>query len=300
MATGRMIARSLGRSKKYNQLPDHFTKLVYIHALTGADEQGRIEADAIAIYGDYFVVDPEASLDRIETALDEMHRVDLIQLYEIDGKRYAQFVDFEKHNTVRRDKNGDPAREARSRIPAPPNTCAETAQKLRRDRAETAPQDQDQGKDQDKDQTTFTRAHDTTPHAPPTENKEEEEKRPVSLMGFDEQEALLKLQQTDRQAHKILEIQGGQLGWKFRHKNLAAAHVLERRDEALTALTQAHKAANLTGASAYTYFERILDNPQPTHRTRPPGARPPERDYSQDISAGDLLDQATTLNGRWN
>jgi len=158
-----MISATLGRSKKYNQLPDHFTKLVYIHTLTSADEQGRIEADAIAIYGDHFVIDPEANLDRIETALTELDRVGLIHLYEADGKRYAQFVDFDKHNTIRRHKDGEkagqPLREGVSRIPAPnegsavsalaqDEGSAETAQQLRSDRAETAYEVKGKDKDQ--------------------------------------------------------------------------------------------------------------------------------------------------------
>ena len=148
MARGRFISSTLGRSKKYNQLPDHFTKLVYVHTLTAADEQGRIEADVIAIYGDHFVVDPEASLERIEAALIAMHRVGLIQLYESDGKRYAQFEDFHKHNTIRRDKDGLPTREGRSRVPPPPEHRTETAQELRDDRVETAPQVEVEVKDQ--------------------------------------------------------------------------------------------------------------------------------------------------------
>lgn len=119
MARGRFISRTLGRSKKYNRLRDHFVKLVYIHTLTAADEQGRIEADPIAIFGDHFVVDPEASLSRIEAALQELHAVGLISLYDVDDKRYAVFADFHEHNDIRRDKDGNPTREGRTRIPPP-------------------------------------------------------------------------------------------------------------------------------------------------------------------------------------
>jgi len=145
MAHGRMVSNTLGRSKKFNRLPDHFTKLVYIHALTHADAEGRIEADPVNVYADDFVLDPDASIDRIETALKKLHEVGLIRLYEAKGKRCAAFADFHDHNTIYRHKSGDrkdlPLRESASRIPPPPDgTVTATAQGLHSDRTVTAPE----------------------------------------------------------------------------------------------------------------------------------------------------------------
>lgn len=124
-----------------------------------------------------------------------------------------------------------------------------------------------------------------------------------SGMGFGDVEPLKRLQQTDRAAFKELEVKGGQLGWRFRHKNLAAGRILATPREALEALTLTHKKARGDGASAYGLFESILDNPQPKHRTRPPRATPakPVRSYDDDVSGADLLDIADgSLTGRWS
>lgn len=128
----------------------------------------------------------------------------------------------------------------------------------------------------------------------PSENLsvEEEVEGAGPLMGFDEQEPLKRLQQTDREAHKLLEVQGGQLGWKFRHKNLAAARILANRAAALEALQLAHKKARGEGASAYGLFESILDDPQPEHRRRAPAATSP-----RPRAATDVEDRAARLKG---
>lgn len=123
MARGRIVSSTLGRSRKFNALPDHFTKLVYVLTLTHADVKGRIEADPDAIYGDSFVLDPDATPERIEAALVDLHRVGLIVLYDVGGKAFAEFVDFLVHNTIRRwpsgPRKGLPKSEAESRRPDP-------------------------------------------------------------------------------------------------------------------------------------------------------------------------------------
>lgn len=70
-----------------------------------------IEVDPLAKCGDSFVLEPDASLERIEAALVAMHRVGLIDLRYVDSKAFAEFVNFEEHNSTRK--------EAASRIPAP-------------------------------------------------------------------------------------------------------------------------------------------------------------------------------------
>lgn len=103
MARGRIVSSTLGRSRKFNALPDHFSKIAYMLTLTHTDSAGRIEADPYAIYGDSFVLDPDASPERIEAALVAMHHVGLIILYDVNGKAFAEFVNFEEHNSTKKE-----------------------------------------------------------------------------------------------------------------------------------------------------------------------------------------------------
>lgn len=152
MARGRMISSSLGRSKKFNALPDHFTKLVYILALTHADAEGRMEVDPHLMYADSFVFDSEASPERVRTALVVLADVKLIDLYESGDKVIAQFADFHEHNTIRRfkdgPKKGKPSKEAESKLPPPTGSRPEWArnpgggtEQVRNDSGIPAPQE---------------------------------------------------------------------------------------------------------------------------------------------------------------
>ena len=289
MARGRIISVTLGRSKKYNQLPDHFTKLVYIHTLTSADEQGRIEADAIAIYGDHFVADPEASLKRIEAALAELHRVGLIQLYEVDEKRYAEFKDFDKHNTVRRDQDGNPTREGRSRIPPPPSDRAGTAQAPRSPSTETDPQEEVEVKDQDQDQDQA----EVLAQARATDRADEDspEARFTRLANTGQSDQ----HETARARAVIRRLTGA----KFARENEASMLSWSRHTtDRLTALWHASAPQLWPGEAGKRrswFFQDLLNEER-----YPPGEqREPERRYDQPITGADLLDDDGSLEGNW-
>lgn len=127
------------------------------------------------------------------------------------------------------------------------------------------------------------------PSVEPSSEPPERKRGADRLFADSTEQPLTRLRKMDRDAFKELETLGGQLRWKFRHKNLAARHVLENRDDALEALRIAHKGARDGGASAYRYFERIIESPKPT--------KPGDRVY-EDVDGGDLLGIAP-LNGKW-
>jgi len=112
MARGRFISNTLGSSRKFAKLPDHFTRLLYILLVTHADVNGRVDADPIWIRGQVLTRVP-CTDDEIQEALTHLDAVDLIKLYEVNEAPYLEIVKFDEHNKVR------PEREAQAIIPGP-------------------------------------------------------------------------------------------------------------------------------------------------------------------------------------
>lgn len=108
-----MINKRLCKSKKFAQLKSDRSRVLYVLMYTHADCEGK------------FIGDPEEikidccpylrySMRKIAESIVEIANSELIQLYEIDGIPYMQFIDFEKHQSgLRKD------REAPSEIPNP-------------------------------------------------------------------------------------------------------------------------------------------------------------------------------------
>lgn len=142
MARGRFISRRLCGSKKYAALRHDRSRVIYVLMYTWADREGRLSMEA----------DPEEikrfccpylrySPNQIADSMLELHRIELIHIYEHDGKPYLVFEAFEEHQVgLRKDK------EAPSDIPAPPKRRSKdgpTPDLLR-------PQGKGKGKDKDK------------------------------------------------------------------------------------------------------------------------------------------------------
>jgi hypothetical protein len=113
MAKGRMINKRLGKSKKYANLISDRTRVLYVLIYTHTDCEGRVDGDPEEIkieccpYLKY-------TLRKIAESIIELHNIGLIQLYEIKGRPFIQFLEFEKNQPgLRKD------REAESDIPEP-------------------------------------------------------------------------------------------------------------------------------------------------------------------------------------
>lgn len=134
MARGRFISNTLGRSDKFSKLPTDEDRLLYTLVLTHADSEGRIEVSPMHIRADCMPWS-DATRDWIKASFAAMHDVGLVTLFEAEGKVYAEFTDFHKHNYISRWKKGEkkglPDREAPSRIPDPngehPGWCDDRA-----------------------------------------------------------------------------------------------------------------------------------------------------------------------------
>ncbi len=133
MARGRFISNRLGGSKKFSRLANDSHRLAYVLLVTMTDVEGRVEADPPLLKG-YAYTLLDWSHAQVQTALEDMHNVGLIHLYQIDGEQYAQVTDFEKHNKVRKD------RESNSGIPGPMDNSGSTPGQLREYAGSTPPQ----------------------------------------------------------------------------------------------------------------------------------------------------------------
>jgi hypothetical protein len=95
-----------------------------VRLITVADDFGRFEAEADILHGlCYPLVSSapphrRATVDDVERWREELRAVDMIRLYDVDGKTFGFFVNWEKHQRVRGKT---------SKWPAPPNGGAAAA-----------------------------------------------------------------------------------------------------------------------------------------------------------------------------
>lgn len=137
MARGRMISATLGGSRKFSRLTNNDARLVYCLLLAHADAYGRVEADPDYVKGTVLSRIP-ISTDDVQAALEDMHAVNLIHLYTVDGFQYAQFESFADHNRTY------PSREAQTTIPGPDGNVPERPPRDDQGEPETEPS-QDSG-----------------------------------------------------------------------------------------------------------------------------------------------------------
>lgn len=102
MARGRLISRSLGSSRRYAALQKQAGKLgefaqsLYPLLVANADDFGRQSGDAFTVKHAVFPSSVRREED-FDAALNAMHHVGLIQLYETHGVQVIQIVGFDEH-----------------------------------------------------------------------------------------------------------------------------------------------------------------------------------------------------------
>ena len=96
MARGRMISRTLGTSsRKFARLRFHdpavglFAQALYPLLVANSDDFGRQQADAFTVKHSVWSTAPDDE-PVFAAALDALHGVGLIQLYELKGAAYLQ------------------------------------------------------------------------------------------------------------------------------------------------------------------------------------------------------------------
>lgn len=97
MARGRMVSATIGESRKFAALETDTHRLMYLMVLPHVDKAGRFEADPIVIKSKC-LMRLNIELSMIDAWLEDGVRTDLLRVYEADGLRILEIVDFERHN----------------------------------------------------------------------------------------------------------------------------------------------------------------------------------------------------------
>ena len=95
----RMIDASVWRSENFVSLPP-MARLLMMGMITTADDQGRLQASPMFMRGDFFPGDDEATTKNIQAWLEMLNANKTIILYSVEGKQYAQFVNWWKYQNL--------------------------------------------------------------------------------------------------------------------------------------------------------------------------------------------------------
>lgn len=99
----RFIKESCRTSKNLHAVAD-FSERVFWRLLTTADDYGRCLACPAIVKSHCFPLQEKLSNARIATALHDLATHNLLRLYRVDDREYAEFVTFEKHQGAPRAK----------------------------------------------------------------------------------------------------------------------------------------------------------------------------------------------------
>lgn len=98
MARGRMVSTTIGESRKFAALASNDHRLIYLMVLPHVDKAGRFEADPVVIKAKC-LMRLDVDKNTIEAWLKDGVSTNLLRVYEANGIRYLEIVDFLKHNT---------------------------------------------------------------------------------------------------------------------------------------------------------------------------------------------------------
>ena len=113
----RIIKESIAASERIAALSD-FEFRVWVGLITFVDDKGRGDARPVLLRNYLFPLREEVTKQEVAEALDSLARQGCINLYEVEGKPYFYFPNWDKHQRVRN---------VREKYPAPPSaaTCGE-------------------------------------------------------------------------------------------------------------------------------------------------------------------------------
>lgn len=113
MAEKRMVSKSISVSEKVNDLPEIFDMLLFTWLIPHSDDFGRLPGSPAKVKG-LVVPMMDKSKREIEESLGRLHDAELIQWYEIEGDKFIQVLNFEKHQQGLHKRT-------KSKCPDPPN-----------------------------------------------------------------------------------------------------------------------------------------------------------------------------------
>lgn len=98
MAKRRMIHTKISRSLQVNQLSD-FAKLVFTWTIPHLDDFGKIDGDPQILKATIMPLRDSSYVEKVEVAIQEMIKADLIIRYEVDAKKIIAFPKFDLHQS---------------------------------------------------------------------------------------------------------------------------------------------------------------------------------------------------------
>ena len=104
----RMIKDSIHDSEKVNAMSD-FQFRLWINLITYVDDYGRGDARPAIIKGKCFPLRERLTNKDIDVALAGLAGIGCIVLYEVDGRPYLCFPNWEKHQSIRNKRSKFPA-----------------------------------------------------------------------------------------------------------------------------------------------------------------------------------------------
>lgn len=108
-----MLKKVISESKSLGNLKSDSGRLLYTWIIPFLDVEGRHSADPDIIKGHVFPKVKSMTIAKIRKLLPELATEGLVILYRNDGESYLQLTKFHKHQKL------DPAKEGKSKIPAP-------------------------------------------------------------------------------------------------------------------------------------------------------------------------------------
>ncbi len=103
MANRRMIAKNISLSEKFADLATDTARMLYLMMMPHTDDYGRFDASPRTFKA---TVCPllKVRVEKIQAALDDLARVGLIFLYEVDSHTYGKVCKFDEFQTFRSDR----------------------------------------------------------------------------------------------------------------------------------------------------------------------------------------------------
>ena len=112
----RIIKDSIACSEKINGLSDFHFRL-WVHLITYVDDYGRADARAAIIKGRCFPLREQITMKDIEEGIAGLVGAGCISLYQVDGKSYLYFPNWDQHQRVRNRVSKFPAPESCGELP---------------------------------------------------------------------------------------------------------------------------------------------------------------------------------------
>ena len=98
MARNRLIKKEFFRDEKVGELCPE-ARLLFISLWIQADDSGHGRSDARLLAAEAFPYDGR-SAEQIEEWLQHIAKLEMIELYEVDGQRYYKIPNWKKHQTI--------------------------------------------------------------------------------------------------------------------------------------------------------------------------------------------------------